>query len=309
MIKMDFVKIYDEAQFLVKRNCPELLIGASIVGIVISMISACKATTKVGQVLEDTKFVVDCIHDDVGNADKDYTRADANKDLARLYFDTGVNLIKLYGPSIVLGGLSISGIVASNNILRNRNLALAASYIAIDNAYKQYRARVAERIGEEAERDIRYNLTEDKIEETVLDENGKEKKVKKTIKVIGDTECSPYARIFDELNPYWEKDYDLRMFFLRQQRQYAEDKLIIHKYLFLNDVYDLLGFPKTKKGQVVGWIYEPDNKIGDNYVDFGVFDIMKQGSRDFINGYEPAILLDFNIDGPILERIKSFEDI
>ena len=73
--------------------------------------------------------------------------------------------------------------------------------------------------------------------------------------------------------------------------------------MFLNDVYDQLGIPRSRAGQVVGWIYDELNPNIDNYIDFGIYDLYKEGSRDFVNGYERTILLDFNVDGPILNNI------
>ena len=63
----------------------------------------------------------------------------------------------------------------------------------------------------------------------------------------------------------------------------------------------MLGIPRTRAGQIVGWIYDKKNPIGDNYVDFGIYDTNKEANRNFVNGYERTILLDFNVEGNILE--------
>ena len=68
-------------------------------------------------------------------------------------------------------------------------------------------------------------------------------------------------------------------------------------------MYDLLGIQRTSAGQVVGWIYDESNPIGDNYVDFGIYDLHDEAKRNFVNGYERTILLDFNVDGDILNMI------
>ena len=73
--------------------------------------------------------------------------------------------------------------------------------------------------------------------------------------------------------------------------------------MFLNDVYEMLGIPKTKAGYVVGWIYDKNHPVGDNEVDFGIFDMEREKNRDFVNGYERTILLDFNVDGNILDMM------
>jgi hypothetical protein len=62
----------------------------------------------------------------------------------------------------------------------------------------------------------------------------------------------------------------------------------------------MLGAPRTKYGQIAGWVYTADSSAGDNFVDFGIFDIHKPGSRDFVNLREKTIVLDFNCIGNIL---------
>ena len=74
-------------------------------------------------------------------------------------------------------------------------------------------------------------------------------------------------------------------------------------HLYLNEVYDMLGIPRTKAGQIVGWIYDEEHPVGDNYVDFGIYDSNKPRVRDFVNGYERTVLLDFNVDGNILDMM------
>lgn len=111
---------------------------------------------------------------------------------------------------------------------------------------------------------------------------------------------SHYAVWFNEKCLAWTKDPEQNKYFLLQQLHYANEKLKARGYLFLNDVYEMLGIPRTKAGQVVGWIYDPNSPIGDSYVDFGIFDTRNE---DFVNGYENSILLDFNVDGMILDRI------
>ena len=91
--------------------------------------------------------------------------------------------------------------------------------------------------------------------------------------------------------------------FLRAQQQYANDKLIAQGHLFLNEVYDMLGLPRTKAGAIVGWVYDDNNAVGDNFVDFGIYDVHRETARDFVNGYERSILLDFNVDGVIYDLI------
>lgn len=288
-----------------KKHSPEIFVAVGIVGVVVSAVMACKATTKVNDILENTKNDLANVHECADNKElaETYSENDKQKDLTIIYAQTGFKLVKLYAPSVILGVLSISSIITSNHILRQRNVALAAAYTAVDKGFKEYRSRVVERFGEEIDKELRYSIKAKTIEETVIDENGKEKKVKKEIKVGDPNIVSDYARFFDESCEGWEKDSEFNLCYLKAKQQYANDILHARGYIFLNEVYDMLGIERTKAGQIVGWVYDEKEPLGDNYVDFGIYNIDRVKNRDFVNGYERVILLDFNVDGNILDRI------
>ena len=291
--------------FKFKKHSPEILAVAGVVGIVASGIMACKASTKLSGVIEETKEQLNQVHDYVeknGFSDK-YTEEDSKKDTAIIYTQTAVKLVKLYGPAVILGTLSITAMLTSNKILRKRNIALAAAYTTVDKAFKDYRGRVIERFGEELDRELKYNLKSKEIEEVVTDENGEETSVKKTVKAMNPNDISQYARFFDESCSSWNKSQFHNQMFLKQQQNYANDLLKAQGYLFLNDVYKMLGMDVAPYGQVVGWIYDEKNPVGDNFVDFGLYDLNDEAKRLFINGRERSILLDFNVDGNILDLI------
>jgi hypothetical protein len=94
------------------------------------------------------------------------------------------------------------------------------------------------------------------------------------------------------------------MTFLRNALNMANAKLKADGYLYVNDVYDILGFQRTHEGAYHGWVYDEDHPVGDNYVDFGINDIYKESSRDFVNGCMKYILLDFNVDGIVYELMQ-----
>lgn len=305
-IMNNFSRTFHKTSLQLKKHSPEILVVAGVIGTVASAVMACKATTKVNDILEETKTKVNQVHEvlaDESIPEEKYSQEDSKKDLAIIYVQTGMKFAKLYGPSIALGALSLTSIIASHNILRKRNIALAAAYTAVDKSFKGYRNRVVERFGEEMDKELRYNIKAKQIEETVVDENGEEKSVTKTV-VEGDPSIySDYARCFDDGCAGWTKDSELNLYFLKRQQDYANERLKAKGYLFLNDVYESLGIPKTKAGQIVGWIYDEKNPNGDNYVDFGIYNIHDEKARDFVNGYERSIWLDFNVDGNILDLI------
>lgn len=299
-------RLMNKASLQFKKHSPEIFMVAGIAGTVASTVLACKATRKVDKILDETKNTINIIHAgmEVGNINgEEYTQEDAKKDLTITYAQTGVKLAKLYAPAVVVGALSITGIVAGHKILKKRNIALAAAYAVVDKSFKDYRGRVVERFGEALDKELRYNIKAKEIEEVVVDENGNQTIEKKTAYELDIPKHSEYAKFFDESCPDWQKNADYNLMFLRRQQDWANDKLKAQGYLFLNDVYDLLGIQKTPAGQVVGWIYDEKNPMGDNYVDFGIYDVTDERKRAFVNGFERSILLDFNVDGVIYEMI------
>lgn len=295
-----------------KKHSPEIMVVAGVVGVVTSTVIACKATTKVSSILEETKAQLKPIHDASEKLENGetlrcadgstYTVEDVKKDTSIVYIQTGVKFAKLYGPAVALGALSVTSILVGHNILRKRSLALAAAYTAVDKSFKEYRGRVVERFGKELDKELRYNIKTKEVEETVIDEKtGKEKTVKKTVEVADPNTYSDYARFFEDGCNGWTKDPEFNLMLLKKQQAFANNLLKTRGHLFLNEVYDMLGMPRTKAGNVVGWLYDEDTPNGDNFVDFGIYDIDKPRNRDFVNGYERTILLDFNVDGDILD--------
>lgn len=297
---------YNKVNIKVKKHSPEILAGVGVVGVVASGIMACKATLKLNDILDETHETLEKIKEvsEDEKYDEKYSEEDAKKDTAIVYVQTGVKIVKLYLPALTIGACSIGCILASNNILRKRNAALGAAYMTVDKSFKEYRKRVVERFGEEVEHELRYDIKAKEFDKTVTDKKGKEKTVKEEVKVASNPyDVSDYARFFDECCAAWEKDPEYNLMFLKAQQSYANDKLKANGYLFLNEVYDMLGIPRSRAGQVVGWIYDPECPIGDNYVDFGLYDCNREKVREFINGYERSILLDFNVDGVIWDLI------
>lgn len=292
--------VTSKAVMKLKKHSPEILVVAGIAGTVVSAVLACKATTKVAEILDETKGTLDTIHEGMETGainGQEYTNEDGKKDTVVVYAQTGMKLAKLYGPAIILGTLSVTSILASNNILRKRNVALGAAYAAIDKSFKEYRGRVIERFGEQVDTELKYGIKTKKFEEIEVDpETGKEKKVKKTVMVADPNLQSDYAVYFDSKSRNYETNPDYNRMFLKAQQAFANDKLQTRGHLFLNEVLDDLDLPRTPAGQIVGWTKDGP----DGYVNFRIVEV----ERETEDGrHEPALLLDFNVEGNIWEKM------
>lgn len=303
-------RVFGKTGFALKKHSPEILVGLGVVGAVTSTVMACKATTKLSTVLDESKEQIDQIHNYVetnGYSEK-YTETDGKKDLAIVYTQAGLKVAKLYAPAVIVGTLSLASILMSHKILKTRNVALAAAYATVDGAFKDYRKRVVDRFGETIDRELKHNIKVKEVEKTVTDEEGNESTVKENVFVVNPSDVSEYARFFEEYtkdekgnvvkNTHWIGDNEYNLAFIKSIENYANNRLKSVGYLFLNEVYEALGIPRTKAGQVVGWVYDEKNPVGDNFVDFGLYKDNLAYS-DFVNGYDNAILLDFNVDGNV----------
>lgn len=285
-------KTVAKASLKISKHSPELLLVAGSVGVVATVIVACKKTLKAEEILDRHHSDMEVIKE--SKEDNSYTEADERKETLIVYGHTIGDMAKLYLPVAALGAVSMGCIFASYGILKKRNLALVAAYNAVSEAYERYKKKVSEEYGEEAGKKLVAKAVADALTETVVDENGEEKLAYKPA-----TEYSEYAKFFDQGSCHWEKDPNSNFSFLRAQMTYANNILHSRHHLFLNEVYDMLDIPRTPAGAVVGWV----EGNGDNYVDFGIYDEKNWKTRDFVNGYENVVLLDFNVDGVIYDKI------
>lgn len=272
-----------------EKNSPEIMVGAGVVAIVGGVVLACKATLKVEDILEESEETIEKIHEAEGMPN--YSKKDYKRDLTLTYVQTGAKLAKNYAPAVIVTGLGIGLILGSHNILKKRNVALMASYKTLDKAFDEYRGRVIREYGEDVDKLLKNDL----VKKEVIDEDGN-----KTVEYEkrDPNVKSQYGVWFDEFSQNHKNSASANRMFLQMMESYANDKLVANGHLFLNEVYDMIGVPRTKAGSLVGWVYGN----GDDYVSFDLFS-PDSDSRVFINGYENSIFLDFNVDGVIYDLI------
>lgn len=301
-IMVNMTRTLNKSLFKLKKHSPEILVITGVIGTVASTVMACKATLKVNDVLDEHKETVEKIHECAEKYPEEYTEDDKKRDLVATYGKTAVKFGTLYGPAVLIGAASVTSILVGYNILHKRNVAAIAAYTAVASDFKNYRNRVIERLGENVDKELRYNIQTKEIEEKVVNEDGSETTVTKAV-TVANPDYSEFTRCFDKNCIAYEKSAEDNMRFLKCQQNYFNDLLKRRGHVFLNEVYDGLGFQRTKAGAVVGWIYDEECPIGDNYIDFGIFNINSEAARNFVNGYEKAIWLDFNVDGVIYDKI------
>ena len=294
---------FGHSSLVLQKNAPTILFGLGVVGFVGTVVASSIATLKFSDVIDETKDNLDLAKGMYERDEEDktdpYEEADYKKDVYSIYKTAVISTVKLYAPAVALGTFSVFALTKSHNILNKRNAGLAAAYAGLDKSFKEYRKRVEEKLGVDEETEFRYDIEDEEYEE--VGEDGKpETKTRKVVK----GQPSIYARFFDEGNMNYQKDQGFNRIFLNAQQNYANDFLRHRGYIFLNDVYDMLGMDRTPEGAVVGWLM--GSQEGDSFVDFGIFsDPDSLEKRLFVNGDERSVLLDFNVDGVIFDKIDK----
>lgn len=277
---------------IAQKNSPKMMFVGGLIGVVGSSVLACRATLKLMDTLDEIKEEVDTVKRFKAPEDtlvhSSYPMQEYNRDLAFVYGKGTLRIVKLYTPALLLGGASIGALTGSHVTLTRRNASLTAAYALVSESFEAYRERVRKELGDEREKNVYHAIT---METASI---GGEKQ---TIPVADPNRWSPYARFFEESNRNWQKNAELNRLFIQCQQNYANDILRARGHVFLNEVYDMLGLEHSQAGAVVGWII---GDHGDNYIDFGIFDA---ANSSFINGWERNVILDFNVDGVIYDKI------
>ena len=273
----------------VRKHSPEILAVCGVVGVVGGTYGMCKATLEAAPIADDMAEQIE-EYENLPKEDKNV------KNLASIYIRGGVHIVRVYAPAASLEILGITCLLCAYGIVKQRNVALAGAYKALNDIFEAYRHRVIEEYGEDADFKFMHGM------ERVIDD-GTGVRMAITDEVGDGVSYSPYSRIFDEWNSNWKDDPTFNRFFLSQAQAWANNQLKARGHVFLNEIYDTLGFDRTSAGAIVGWVLDgPDS---DNVIDFGIYNIRTKDdpSVDFINGKAPSVLLDFNVDGVIYDLI------
>ena len=118
----------------------------------------------------------------------------------------------------------------------------------------------------------------------------------KGLKDFGETKPLGLSAIFDKGSHMWSRDGNYNLIFLRTQERHCNDILKYRGHIFLNEVFDILGLPRTKLGQIVGWYYNENSPKENVPVIFDVFE-----GTDDEGDYSATIT--FHVQGEILSKI------
>ena len=301
--KANVTRFMSKAKLGLKKNAPVILSVVGGVGVVSATVFACVKTIKAKDILDEHARTAEAIKKASELPEEEYSEEDKRKDTVTMYTRTVIALARNYALPFALMSFSLTAIFVSNAMYKQRNAALAASLASVTTAFNEYRARVKEKFGDEMDRKLRFGIKDEIVEDTVVDPETGEVKTESKVVETASVNYSDWARFFCEDNPNWVKDAEANLFFVKSQQNYLNDLLKSRGYVFLNEAYERLGFEPTAAGQVVGWIYDPEDESCDCCVDFGIYNGNDPAKVLFVNGQERSILLDFNVDGSIIDRV------
>lgn len=292
LVPLKFTRTAGRALLHARKVSPNVMFVTGVGGVVVGGVLACRATLKLDSTLDEIKHDIEQVKH-IRDTPSMYPEAEYGKDMAYVYVKGTLKLIRLYAPSVVVGVTSIGFLTGSHITLNKRNAGLTAAYAAVSRSFDEYRGRVREEVGEEKETNLYHATVEHSYESLGIPSDDP----KAVLHIADPNKWSPYARFFDQASRHWQPNAEYNRLFVQCQQQYANDLLHARGHVFLNEVYDMLGIDHSSAGSVVGWVLDKNH---DNFVDFGIFEA---SNADFVNGWEKCILLDFNVNGTIFDKI------
>lgn len=289
-----------KAGFKIQQKSPEIFLGLGIASMAGALAVTVVATVKAHDILDDHKEHLVNINEAADDADNTtYDANDLAHDTKLAYARLAKKLVLAYGPAVMLAGTSMFCFCKGQSILKARNAALSTALAGVTDQFRRYREKVIDKYGAEVDEEMRYAVAN----ETVKGEDGK----KHTVRTMSSEVAGygPYARVFDDTNTNWQGSVAYVKQWLEGCEAHCNAILNGRGVLYLNEVYDMLGFDRTPVGQTHGWVYDPRRDVDTNWVDFGMKDFAKPNSKAWQLGETDVIILDFNVDGYILDKVPD----
>ena len=296
---------YGTVKFAAREHAPAICLVTGVGCVIAGTVTACIASTKLGDVVDNAKTHIDNINsaidngyvmdkDDEGNDIKvpinedEYSKKDAQKDKLIVFANAGGNIIKKYALPATLTAIGIVLICHSHKIMSNRLVGVTAAYEGCREAFKSYRNRVKEEYGEEKERELYYGY---KKVSSVDPDSGE---IKEEVKYSPDR----YENTFfftERTSKEWEHSSSYNKVTIKNIENQANDRYNTYGYVMLFEVLDMLGMDRTPESYMLGW----KKGNGSDFISFGVFEGFDPRNQEFINGLSKDCVLHFNVDGII----------
>lgn len=318
-LTMKASKIPAVAKLLTKlsRNKPEIMAVGGGILVVWAFVEAIKGGTKVQAVMTETAENVEKIearhkeeleHCEENQVLPSVILAEQSKELKKARAEGTWKVVKLF---MLPSGLLVVGMVligGGHRILRKRNVVLGTALKGTEEILKNYRANVVADQGKEADLKYLRGVVDGKdIETVVVDEDGKEQKVKKRTPVVREQKGNPWRFEFsDTYFDSYEGDTDRNLFFLKCEEDWWNHELERHEEVSMYEILKHLGykFDVMKAGcksmqeyrdrmtflRNYGW----RKGCGDGFVDFGLYRAINEAA---VARKSDVVFIEFNCSG------------
>ena len=159
---MDLSSIAKNIAKVLSKNSPAILTGLGIAGFGTTVVMVARAAPEAGKAHRVREMDRAAIEYDGSTGA--ITKEERRTELVRTYKDEALDLLPLYGPPAAVGILSVACFVGANKIQADRQAALMAAYSLSEKTLATYQQKVIEKLGEEAESDIRKETVKEVVQ-------------------------------------------------------------------------------------------------------------------------------------------------
>lgn len=231
----------------VRRNSPSILMGLGIAGMFAAMFSAVRVTPRA---VEDIEY-----------AKKDLGKEKlSKKEIIKVTY-------KRYIPAAVTSAVSTACLISSASISNRRNAALATAYSLSETAFRTYREKVVEAVGQQKEQAVRDEVARENLARNPMGQQ--------TVIVAGAGEVLCYDTVSGR---YFNADVDR----LRRAENTVNKRLRSEMYVSLNEFYFEIGLPPVKMGDDLGWNIDK-------------YDLELRFSSHLTDKEAPCLVLDYHV--------------
>lgn len=199
------------SKMFLKRNSATILTCIGGAGVIATSVMAVQATPKALELLKN---------------------AEEEKGESLTKLETVQVAGPVYIPSVVVGAATIACVFGANMLNKRHQAALTSAYALMDSSYKEYKKKMKELYGEEADAEVRKEIVKDRYnDEEVEVEDDK-------------------LLFYDE---YSKRYFNATMEdVLRAEYQLNRD-LVMRGYAYVNEFYIELGLDPIDGGWDLGW--------------------------------------------------------
>lgn len=205
-------KVLCRTQSFFKRNSATILTCLGSAGVVATAVTAVKATPKAMRLLDEAKK----------EKGEELTKWESVKVAGPAYI-----------PSVLIGVSTVTCIFGANVLNKRKQAALVSAYTLIDSSYKEYKKKVTELYGEDANDRVQAEIAKDKYVDKEIELKDENKQL-----------------FYDEFSGrYFESTTEdvIRAEYALNRRLSEFDSV------YLNEFYEMLDIEPVDYGEHLGW--------------------------------------------------------